>query len=144
MSDTAQTCRQGLTVYFDGSCPLCTAEINHYASRKGGEAIRFVDVSQTTAKHADELGPDLNPEAAMSRFHVRLPDGRLVSGARAFFAVWEALPGWRRAAGIARIPGVLAVAEVGYRMFLPVRPALSRLAGWLGARPANPTPKHKS
>lgn len=121
------------TVYFDGSCPLCTVEIGHYASRSGGERLNFVDVSEPAA----DLGPAFSVETAMSRFHVRLPDGRLESGGRTFIAIWAALPGWRWAARIARVPGVSRVLEGAYRLFLPVRPALSWLAGRLGARPRN-------
>lgn len=124
----------GPTIYYDGSCPLCTAEIRHYASRRGAENLCFVDVSRPDA----HLGPDLSPTQAMRRFHVRRADGELVSGARAFFTIWRALPGWRRAARIADIPGVTAATELAYRIFLPIRPWLSKLAGLFGARPANP------
>lgn len=121
-----------LVVYYDGSCPLCTVEINHYAAQRGGERLAFVDVSGPDPA----TGNDLAPGAALQRFHVRLPDGRLVSGARAFVAIWTVLPAWRRVAQVARVPGVTPALELFYRLFLPLRPFLSRLAGRLGARAA--------
>ena len=120
-----------LTVYFDGSCPLCTVEIGHYTACRGAERLRFVDVSAPGA----DPGPGLAPAEALRRFHVRRADGRLLSGASGFAAIWGLLPGWRMAARVAALPGVLRILELGYRAFLPLRPALSRLAGWLGARP---------
>ena len=126
---------RGPTVYFDGSCALCTAEIGHYASRKGGDEIGFVDVSEAGVN----LGSDLSGGDAMARFHVRLADGTLVSGAPAFVAVWEALPGWRWAARVAKLPGVMTVLEVLYRGFLPIRPYLSKLAGRIAKKPAGGT-----
>ncbi len=123
----------GPTVYFDGSCPLCSAEIGHYASREGGERLNFVHVSA----RGGAPGPDLSCADAMRRFHVRLPDGTLLSGARAFVAIWRTLHGWRWAARLADLPGMTPLLELGYRLFLPVRPALSRVARRLGAPAAN-------
>ena len=123
-----------LTVYFDGSCPLCSLEVGHYAACKGGDKFAFVDVSK-----ADALsGPDLTRDAAMKRFHVRRADGQLLSGAAAFVHVWRNLPGWHWGARLASVPGALLVMEGAYRLFLPVRPFLSKLVARLGARPANP------
>ncbi len=117
------------SVYFDGSCPLCRAEIGYYRRQDQGGAFCFVDVSEPRAVTPQGV----TREQAMERFHVRADDGRVFSGAAAFVEVWAQLPGWRWAARAARWPGALAALEWGYRAFLPLRPLISRLLG--GARP---------
>jgi demethoxyubiquinone hydroxylase (CLK1/Coq7/Cat5 family) len=64
----------------------------------------------------------------MARFHVQHADGRLESGARAFIALWELLPGWRWLARLGRLPGMTTLMEWAYRGFLRVRPAFQALA----------------
>lgn len=113
------------TVYFDGACPLCRAEIGLYRKGDSACALRMVDVSQPDPA----LPQGLDRGRAMARFHVRTADGRLLSGAAAFVEVWRQLPRWRWAARVASLPGVVPVLEIGYRLFLPVRPMLSRLFG---------------
>jgi predicted DCC family thiol-disulfide oxidoreductase YuxK len=110
------------TVYFDGSCPLCQAEIRYYRRKDRAGALCFVDVSQTGVVTPEGL----TQERAMERFHVRAGDGRFLSGAAAFVEVWTRLPKWRWAARAAAPPGAMAF---GYRMFLPVRPFVSRHFG---------------
>lgn len=129
----AQSEDASLTVYYDGSCPLCTMEINHYAAQQGSERLSFVDVSRAETS----IGADLAKQDAMVRFHVRQRDGQLLSGARAFTAIWQQLPRWRWAARLAKLPGVTMTLEGAYKLFLPVRPLLSRLAAVLGASAAS-------
>lgn len=117
------------TVYFDGSCPLCRMEIGHYQKLDSRGALCFVDVSQPSAS----TGPGLDREAAMARFHIRDAQGRLHSGAAAFVEIWRAVPGWRHAARLAALPGVMFGLELSYRFFLKIRPSLSGLLrrhGW--------------
>lgn len=130
MSDTDR-----MTVYYDGSCPVCTAEIGHYAKRVDNSCVHFEDVSQTGA----DTGDDLDQSQAMARFHVRQADGTLVSGAAGFAALWRATPGWRWLGQIARLPGVTSLLELAYRGFLPLRPLIVRMA-----RPVLSRSGHKS
>ena len=111
------------TVFYDGSCPLCRAEIDHYRACDAAGALRLVDISTPGAP----LPPSLDRTSAMARFHALAPDGRLLSGAAAFAEVWRRLPRWRVAARVAAAPGVLPMLEAAYRTFLPLRPILVRL-----------------
>jgi predicted DCC family thiol-disulfide oxidoreductase YuxK len=111
-----------VTVYFDGSCPLCTREIGLYQNANGGNAITWCDISQQQPPQG------LTREQAMARFHVRTPTGEMASGAKAFIALWLSLPRWRWLGRIASLPPLPWVLERAYRAFLPIRPALQWLA----------------
>ncbi len=115
------------TVYYDGACALCRAEIGLYSRSDPAGALCFVDVSRDDAA----VPADLTRRDAMARLHVRAADGRMTSGAAAFVELWARLPGWRWAARVARLPGATAALEIAYRAFLPVRPVISRLFGKL-------------
>ena len=115
------------TVYFDGSCPLCRAEIGYYQRKDQYSALCFVDISETGG-----IPPEgITQERAMKRFHVRASDGKVLSGAAAFVEVWTRFPRWCGAARLAGLPGVTPLLEVGYRLFLPIRPYLSKAFGKL-------------
>ncbi|MEM9937460.1 MAG: DUF393 domain-containing protein [Pseudomonadota bacterium] len=111
-------------VYFDGSCPLCQKEIGLYQRMRGGEAIKWVDVSDPNAlSHVD----DLSCSVAMKRFHIRQADGTLVSGGRAFPELWKQLPTLRWIGLISSVPPISWLAVIAYQLFLPLRPRLQRL-----------------
>ena len=113
----------GATVYFDGACPLCSREIGAYRRLEGAAGICWVDVHG-----AAEAGPaaDLSREQAMARFHVRAVDGTLVSGGAAFVLLWRQLPSLHWLAVIASHPPVSWCVEPAYRLFLRLRPWLTR------------------
>ena len=113
------------TVFFDGSCPLCRAEIGYYRRKDQVGALCFVDISEAGAVPPEGV----TQQRAMERFHVRARDGRVLSGAAAFVEIWTRLPKWRWAARAASLPGALIALELGYRVFLPIRPFISRLFG---------------
>ena len=85
-------------------------------------AIGFVDVAVTGS---DEC--PIDRRALLARFHAR-EDGRLLSGAAAFAAMWRAIPVLRPLGLAARNSVILAALERLYRGFLVIRPRLQRLA----------------
>jgi predicted DCC family thiol-disulfide oxidoreductase YuxK len=113
-----QTTDPRLTLYYDGGCPVCTREIGFYRRRRGAEPIEWINLAQCSDA---ELGVGLTREAAYARLHARRPDGELLSGARAFAALWQALPAFRLAGRTAALPGVVHGLEWGYRGFLRLR-----------------------
>jgi demethoxyubiquinone hydroxylase (CLK1/Coq7/Cat5 family) len=119
MSTSSPTPPNSLCVYYDGACPLCRAEIATYQRAEGGESLQWIDASGCNQA---ELGPDLDRTSALARLHIRRPDGTLLQGAAAFVAIWSALPGWRWLAQLAKLPGALFVMDVGYNIFLKLRP----------------------
>ena len=110
-----------MTVFYDGSCPLCTAEIGIYRHCAGAETVAFIDVS---VHEPGTIVTGLDKATALKRFHVRDADGTLVSGAEGFGRLWLSLPGWRWLGRIVLLPGVLQVTEAVYSGFLVVRPGL--------------------
>jgi ubiquinone biosynthesis monooxygenase Coq7 len=110
-------------VLFDGSCPLCTFEINQYKKISLDGKLEWVDI--TLPDFIPPLGTTI--DILMKRLHVIKPSGEVVSGAAAFVHIWEQLPGWSRFAVIAKFPGALNVMEFGYDKFLFIRPRIQNL-----------------
>jgi predicted DCC family thiol-disulfide oxidoreductase YuxK len=111
-----------LLVWHDGGCPLCRREIALMRRLDRGGAIRFIDASE-----AEQGDCPIDRAALLRRFHA-CEDGRLLSGAAAFAAMWRAIPLLRPLGLVARVPWVLALLERTYGVFLRLRPALQRLA----------------
>ena len=132
MENSTKLSGASVTVLYDGACPLCRREIAVYRDLKALQPVAWRDVS---AAHC-VLPDGGSREDYLARFHVQLGNGQVVSGAAAFVALWSVLPGWRWLGRFARLPGMMALLETTYRLFLRVRPRMQRLARWLEARHA--------
>lgn len=122
-------------VWFDGACPLCVREIAWMRRLDRRNAIAFVDVSQEAAAPDGGAACPIDRSTLLARFHA-LEDGKVVSGAAAFAAMWRAIPLLRPLGLAARNGLVLAGLERLYGLFLRVRPRLQRAARRLEARSA--------
>lgn len=109
-----------LTVYFDGACRVCSAEMEHYRRKQHGGRLLFVDISAPEFQPL-ESGPTLAD--FMARMHVRDTDGRFFSGVEAFQVIWRACPEpWlHQAARLLNLPGVKQCARLGYALFARYR-----------------------
>lgn len=114
--------KEKLTVYFDGSCPLCVREISLLRRLDGGKRIVFEDVSPPDATPSCPI----EREALMARFHARLPDGRLVEGAQAFTESWSRIPWMVWVRPIGQFAPTRWLLNGFYSLFLKVRPRLQR------------------
>ncbi|MFN3424801.1 MAG: thiol-disulfide oxidoreductase DCC family protein [Novosphingobium meiothermophilum] len=111
-----------LTVWYDGACPLCSREIAAMRRLDRDGKITFTDI-------ADPAAPcPLPRDMALARFHVS-ENGRVLSGAAAFAAMWRALPALRWLGRLAQVPPFGLALEAAYRLFLRLRPVLQQLAG---------------
>ena len=110
-------------VFYDGGCPLCRREINHYRRLDVRHRIQWVDITQ-------RLGIlqafDISHEKAMQQLHVLYRDGRLLTGAFAFAALWSELPYYWILAKILRLPGLLAMVDKIYQPIARLRLRMRR------------------
>lgn len=112
-----------ITVWHDGTCPLCQREIALMRRLDRRGVITFIDAADPDQAAACPL----DPAKMLERFHAE-EGGRLYSGAAAFAAMWRAIP-WLRPLGLAaRNPVILGLLERLYVRFLRLRPRLQR---WL-------------
>lgn len=110
-----------VTVWHDGKCPLCQREIALMRKLDRRGAIIFVDAHDLADASCPVDRADL-----LARFHAR-ENGKLLTGAAAFAAMWRAIPILRPLGLAARNRLVLAFLDRAYRAFLRFRPWLQRL-----------------
>ena len=113
-----------LTVFFDGSCPICSKEIDFYKMRVGADELSWVDVSD------DKIPIPIQTrsrEELMARFHVLSSSGELVSGGAAFAELWASLPAFKIFGKLFKLPILRSLIDFGYDIFLTVRPKFQNL-----------------
>ena len=88
-------------VFFDGGCPLCSREIDHYRRLDRNDRLDWVDITHDGGRLREH---GLGFDEAMARFHVLDADGNWRTGVAGFLEIWFRLPWWR---GLARLVSVL-------------------------------------
>jgi len=124
MQTTTSTAEPELTLYYDGQCPLCVAEVE-FQSRNAQGQLAFVDVTQTGFEAA---GHNISCEAAMAQIHGRTADGQVLVGVPVFATAYR----------LAKLPvlawllsrrWLIPVLQPAYVLFAKHRQAISRRIG---------------
>lgn len=74
------------TLYYDGACPLCSAEIGKLRKLSRG-GLELVDIHQLEPGEAE---PDKT--ALMARLHLKTADGEWITGLEANIRAWQHTP----------------------------------------------------
>jgi predicted DCC family thiol-disulfide oxidoreductase YuxK len=106
-----------LKIWFDGACPLCAREIAMMRRLDWRDRIIFIDLGDG-ATHCP-----IDRQTLLSRLHA-LEQGKLLSGAAAFAAMWRAIPLLRPLGLLARNRMVLRGLDWLYNRFLRLRPSI--------------------
>ena len=112
-----------LTVFYDGSCPLCMREMQSLRRYDREQRLSLVDLrDRERLRH----WPQIDRDAAMAILHAVRDDGSLVTGLDVTAEAWS-LVGRHRWLKILRLPGIRVLADVAYRGFARHRYRLSGL-----------------
>ncbi len=102
-------------VLYNGECPVCSREVNHYARLSADQAlpIRYDDLNDTEQLKVWGITPD----AAARRLHVR-KSGEVTSGIPAFIILWREIPQTQWLAKLCSLPVIHQIACFGYDYIL--------------------------
>jgi len=106
--------KKQITMFYDGGCPVCRREVNHYRRLDRARIVRWIDIS-VPGDRLETFG--LSHESAMARLHVLDQEGQMQTGAAAFVALWSALPYYRWLARFIRSSGLVPLLERLYAPF---------------------------
>ena len=104
---------QLITTFYDGGCPLCRREVQHYRRIDRARAVQWIDIV-AQEDQLEDFG--ITRDTAMKRFHVLDQQGQMLTGADAFVTLWSVLPYYRWLARLTRSLGLIPFLE---RMYLP-------------------------
>ncbi|WP_100644430.1 thiol-disulfide oxidoreductase DCC family protein [Alteromonas facilis] len=101
------------TIFYDGLCPLCMAEMRQLMRRNDANKLAFEDIN---APEFVQKYPDLSKQTLNARIHGRWDDGRMLTGLDVTYTAWSLVgKGWLYAP--LRWPLIRYVADHCYLLF---------------------------
>ena len=112
-----------LTIFYDGGCPLCVAEMRHLQKLDSAGNIAFENIYETGFS---ERFPQINKQQADRILHGQTGDGVMLFGLDVTYRAWV-LVGKRKWVAILRWPLIKWFADISYLFFARYRYTISRL-----------------
>ncbi len=114
-----------LTLFYDGACPLCQAEILFLTGRNQANLLDFVDINSA---QFDPLKVGVSCEAALAAMYGQFASGKLIQGVSVFPEAYRRanLP---RMAWLFSRKSLQPLFKLGYLFFAKNRHAISSLLG---------------
>ena len=114
-----------LTLFYDGACPLCQAEIQFLSRRNQARLLDFVDIN---SEHFDSAKIGISCEQALAAMYGQYESGVLIQGVTVFSEAY------RRAdlpflAWVFSRNSLQSIWQLAYRFFAKNRHAISRILG---------------
>jgi len=114
-----------LTLFYDGACPLCQAEILFLSGRNQANLLEFIDIN---SEKYDPLKVGVSCEEALAAMYGQYTDGTLINGPAVFPEAY------RRAnlpilAWLFSRKTVQPALQMGYQFFAKNRHAISKVLG---------------
>ena len=98
-------------VFFNNSCNICRAEINHY-KKHCDKIVEWVDV--TNNEEAQKITSKSYKEL-LRRMHV-IQDGRVIDGAESFLIIWKNVPKYNFLYKIFKIKPLFFILNILYEI----------------------------
>jgi predicted DCC family thiol-disulfide oxidoreductase YuxK len=114
-----------LTLFYDGACPLCQAEILFLSGRNQANLLDFVDINSA---QFDPLKVGVSCEAALVAMYGQFASGKLIQGVSVFPEAYQRANLPRMAWLFSRKP-LQPFLKLAYLFFAKNRHAISSLLG---------------
>ncbi|MEO9274980.1 DUF393 domain-containing protein [Marinomonas sp. 5E14-1] len=110
-----------LTIFYDGYCPLCTAEMNLLRDLDNKKKLILEDIH---AADFSERFPHIDPIQADKILHGQLQNGKVIKGLEVTCLAWKLVEKhkWMQ---VLRWPVIRLFADLGYLFFARYRHSIS-------------------
>jgi predicted DCC family thiol-disulfide oxidoreductase YuxK len=109
---------EGLEVFFDGHCPICTREINLLRRLDRHSLIKFTDITDEGFDGPKTI--NLTYNELMASIHGRLSDGTVIEGMEVFRQLY-ARTVFKPLVSLTRLPGLSWLLDRSYSLFAWLR-----------------------